>query len=138
MKRNTYYGADAAGALAKREGTGSFSGTVNTIIIRYDQMCTAALPDLEEGEWNLIYDVLNGAHLLPEMSLRGQLLAEVSDGIEINGLDAKWEVDGPTLIERIARLRLDQLVAVHDAALQFWARADEPLSGDPRGWPAPP
>jgi hypothetical protein len=49
------------------------------------------------GELLLIVDVYNATVLTPGMPM---LNAQVSDGIALDGLDKKWEIDGPVMVKR--------------------------------------
>lgn len=66
-------------------------------------------------ELSLIIDVMNGFMLSPAMpgeSLRGN----VPDGIALDRLDEKWEVDGKALVEKINALGIAEA-----ATLELWA-----------------
>jgi len=69
------------------------------------------------GELLLIVDVYNDVYnatiLTPGMPM---LDAQVSDGIALDHLDGKWEVDGEILIEKIA-----DLTSYQKAVLEIWA-----------------
>lgn len=69
------------------------------------------------GELILILDVFNGLWLNPELA--GQhIQPQVEDGIDLNGLDAKWQVDKETILNKLRDLRIFSL-----ACLEIWARA---------------
>lgn len=70
-----------------------------------------------ESELSLILDVVNGLLLTPQFA--GQhLLAEVEDGIMLDGLAEKWQIDGAELILKIESLAVGQI-----AVLEIWAKA---------------
>lgn len=82
---------------------------------------------LERGEWNAIADAMNGSILLedmtPELSWLTHLRANVEDGIKLDGLDDKWEIDGPKLVRKIAKMTEIEGDAIAAAVRFFWADA---------------
>lgn len=72
---------------------------------------------LTKPELMLILDACNGLILTSKFA--GQhLILEVTDGIELNGLDEKWDVYDAALIDKLRALTIFQL-----AVLEIWARA---------------
>jgi hypothetical protein len=70
-------------------------------------------------ELSLIVDVFNATSLTP--ALAGQQLAiSVADGIALDGLGAKWAIDGPALNAKIAELTSSQASALEIWANGFW------------------
>lgn len=86
---------------------------------------TLARLHLTEPEASLICDALNGTWLQESVAAR-HLWAEVEDAIQLNRLDRKWSVEGPSLVERLRGLTLAQAWAVVDAVERFWATSDLP------------
>ena len=76
---------------------------------------------LSNNEACLIVDVLNGSI----MDATPLLWANIEDGINLDGLDQKWSIDGPALVEKLRKLNEIQTLAVVDAAERFWT--DESL-----------
>jgi len=77
----------------------------------------------ERQELLLMLDVCNGLVLTPGMA--GQHLpADVSDGIALDGLAEKWEIDGPALLSKLHPLSIFQL-----HCLEVWCRAFWEQSG---------
>ena len=71
----------------------------------------------ERQELLLMLDVCNGLVLTPGMA--GQhLTADVSDGIALDGLADKWEIDGAALLTKLQGLSIFQL-----HCLEVWCRA---------------
>lgn len=71
------------------------------------------------GELCLILDVFNGVILSARLS--GQhLLLEVYDGMTIEGLDAKWEVDRDLLMGKLKALSGLELTAMEIWGAGFW------------------
>jgi hypothetical protein len=76
------------------------------------------------GELLLMLDVCNGLVLTPGMA--GQhLTADVSDGIALDKLAEKWEVDSPALLAKLQALSIFQ---AH--CLEVWCRAFWEQSGN--------
>lgn len=70
-------------------------------------------------ELMLVIDVCNGLMLTP--GIAGQHLpANVSDGIALDGLDKKWEIDGKALVAKLRGLSLAQLAIIEVWAQGFW------------------
>lgn len=75
------------------------------------------------GELMLMIDVCNGLWLTPMMA--GQhMIAQVSDGIALDGLDEKWEVDGKIMNEKIARLSIFETACLELWVQAFWQQED--------------
>jgi len=71
------------------------------------------------GELCALLDVFNGVWLTAEIG--GQhLLLEIHDAIQLNGLDAKWKIDGPDFLERLKELPFAAKVALELWATGFW------------------
>lgn len=71
----------------------------------------------EKNELLLMLDNMNGLMLTP--AIAGQhIVHNVLDGIALDGLDKKWEIDADTLKEKLVTLSDMQLIA-----LELWCRA---------------
>lgn len=80
---------------------------------------------LLENEINLICDSLNG--ILFELSVKvgshgKQLIKEIEDGIKLNKLDIKWEVDGEKLVEKLKSLSQDESFEIIEEVYKYWER----------------
>ena len=74
---------------------------------------------LNERELKLIIDVFNG--LLPTPILAGHhLLASVEDGIRLDNLDMKWEIDAQVLLDKIEALSPAQRAILEIWAIGYW------------------
>jgi hypothetical protein len=74
------------------------------------------------AELSLIVDVFNATALTP--ALAGQQLSiSVADGIVLDGLAGKWDVDGGVLNAKIAGLTSFQAAALEIWANGFWYAA---------------
>ena len=78
------------------------------------------------GEVNLMLDVSNGLLLMP-MILGQHLSHEVEDGIDLNGLAEKWDIDRDALLEKLARLSTTQIAVLETVLNDFWYGADKSL-----------
>lgn len=66
------------------------------------------------GELSLVIDVFNATALTPELA--GQTLEiQVADGIALDGLDSKWEVQKDKVLGKIR-----DLTAFHKTVLEIW------------------
>lgn len=75
------------------------------------------------GELMLMIDVCNGLWLTPKMA--GQhMSAQVSDGIALDHLDEKWEIDGQDLNKKIARLTIYEAACLELWVQAFWKQDD--------------
>lgn len=74
--------------------------------------------DLTVDECCLIVDVLNGT--ISDANTAHLLWAQVEDGCVLDKVDAKWNVDGKKLIEKLKNYNEIQCLAIIDAAERFW------------------
>jgi hypothetical protein len=85
------------------------------------------------GELLLMLDVCNGLVLTPGMA--GQhLLADVSDGIALDGLAEKWEIDGPALLTKLQALSIFQAHCLEIWCRAFWEQSGKPESVSIERW----
>jgi hypothetical protein len=85
----------------------------------YDSLMLAlASVELTAPEAGLIVDALNGT--LIDLTAAQMLAAEIEDALA-DGLAAKWGIDGPALVAKLASLTLTQRLAICDAVERFWA-----------------
>ena len=73
------------------------------------------------GELMLMVDVMNATALTPGMAGH-TLLANVPDGIALDHLDEKWEIDDPALNEKMAGLHPFEAACLEIWANGFWYR----------------
>lgn len=113
-------------------GAANRSGVINRDLDRYYEILRygrQSLRDkLSEAEVSAILDNLNGVWLAEPVSIR-LIYANVADGIELEGLDQKWKIDGPALIEKLRSLSFAESCALADAAERWWnrvANGDQP------------
>jgi len=78
--------------------------------------------NLSVDEACLIVDALNGS-IIDANSAR-LLWASIEDACKLDGLDAKWNVDGQQLVQKLQQLNELQCMAVADAAERFWFGPD--------------
>ena len=101
----------------------SLSGSIATIIKRYQEITRAAAPTMTEQEWSAICDILNGCGIW--LSSGGPdpaayVWAEVADSAP-DGIDQKWGVSCQELSKKLRHLPLVGKIAVWDVAARFWA-----------------
>lgn len=78
---------------------------------------------LNQAEAKLCLDVQNGTLVdgsQLSLWLSGGLAHQVGDGIALDGLDKKWGVDGPSLIEKIIAMPDIEVIGLLDWAARFW------------------
>lgn len=97
------------------------SGSIARDLDRLYTLYKHALRDipLSVGEACLLCDVLNGTMMDANSAVL--LWAEVSDGVRLNGLDRKWDVDGKAFVARLRALDHIHALALIDAAERFWS-----------------
>lgn len=76
-----------------------------------------------QGEICLIADICNGCWYMVE-NPKHQLIIEVSDGIELEALDAKWEVDKTALLVKLASLSQFQAHVIFSTVIRCWDKSD--------------
>lgn len=113
------YLRESLAAEIRSRGTNR-SGIISRDLERLYTLYKRALREvpLSLGETCLIVDALNGA--LIDADTARLLWAHVEDGIRIDGLDRKWNVDGAALVEKLRGLNDLQAMAIVDAAERFW------------------
>ena len=122
--RNLYLTPGAEDALGARSHGGERaqcdrSAVASRMMERYAEVCRRSLPELTEPEWSLLRDSLNGWAAEPVASV-GWLAMGVRDSIQLDGLDAKWGVDGDALLARLEALDYAGCCAVLDAVERWW------------------
>lgn len=106
--------------VESRVGEKSRSDVVSRDLDRLYSLYRRAIGSLDftVQEASLILDVLNGS--LFDVATAPMLWAAVEDGIRMDGLDAKWGIDGPALVEKLKGLTDTQAMAIVDAGERFW------------------
>lgn len=82
-------------------------------------------------ELSLILDSSNGT--LWEAHTMNMLWVNVEDSIKLDRLDAKWKIDGESLVERLRSLSPGAIVALVDAVERFWNTDPDARSLDAEG-----
>ena len=76
-----------------------------------------------ENELKLMIDIMNGTMLNP--SLAGQhLKSNIEDGISLDHLDTKWEVDGNDLISKLGDMSVPEIFFLEIWIQGFWIQSD--------------
>jgi hypothetical protein len=109
----------------KFSGEGNRSAVISRHLDRYFSMLARARRELREllsdSETMLIVDVLNGVGFWDTFGV--YLVAhEVADGIGLDRLDEKWQVDGKALIAKLSNLTDAQHLALVDSVTMWWDR----------------
>lgn len=113
---------------ARASGHQDRSAMIRTLIGWYEEIVRRERPALEEAEWNAIRDALNGTALLLDAAGVGLMAAglpvELADACRLNGLAAKWGIDGEALVRRLDALTFAGRLAVIDDVLRFWCEVE--------------
>lgn len=119
--------ADLATAITARASATSPSLTAQRDLERYYALLAAELRTvtLSPNEAQLLVDANNGT--LWEPHTMRLLWAGVDDAILLDGLAAKWQVNGKELVATLRLLTPGQTVAVVDAVERTWSA----LTADP-------
>lgn len=107
---------------------GSVNAGLEYILDAFPQIYRLTLNNLKgrfsRGELMLMIDVNNGLILTPRIA--GQHLdAQVSDGIALDKLDEKWEIDGDVLNGKIAALTIFEAACLELWVQAFWERHED-------------
>lgn len=126
-RQGVYFAKEAMEIIG---GTGeSFSGRVNSIIVRFGAMVAAAMPEFTLGEWCAICDANNGTWTMAEhgdIDPARYLWANVHDSGP-DGIDAKWGIDHRAFAEQLRTLPYASQVAALEVVTRFWGMTDEHL-----------
>lgn len=128
---------EVADEIEKRaDTTGERSMRVSRMLDRYFAILTSARRNLRkllsDKEIALILDSLNGIAHWDTYSIQ-LTWAGVSDSIEMDGLDRKWEIDGPALVAKLKALDYAHAVTLVDACEVWWnrvGRGEQPEYGE--------
>ena len=117
---------EVAAGIALRDDHNT-SGAIDESLARWFEALRRARaelrPQFSEAEQALILDVCNGTIYEPySIPL---LWASVEDGIALDGLAAKWAIDGPALVARLRGLTYTQSAALVDGAERWWKRVSD-------------
>jgi hypothetical protein len=98
---------------------------LNRDLSRYYTALRQARAELREklsgAELSAVLDVLNG-HWFAEAGSVAYIALEVADACRLNGLDEKWQINGPYLVGLLQALTYIEAAALADAAERWWAR----------------
>lgn len=119
-------------AALKLRDESNLSGAISRTVMRYLAVLAyerrELRPKFSPAECGLILDACNGVAFFDSFSVR--LFPEgVRDAIEMEELDAKWQVDGPALLAKLDATTFSQRMAFVDAVQRWWNRTTEP--GEP-------
>ena len=85
----------------------------------YNRTIKPALAKLTAGEKSLLLD-LHNAYAMTPIHLGQGVSLQVRDGIDLEGMDKKWGVDGPTLLTKLEVMDLFTLACIEIWATAFW------------------
>lgn len=116
--------AAIAARLRQRARPGDSPGSVAAAdLARYHALLDRALAALAlaPDEAAAVVDALNGTWADGPLALDTLLWVTLDDAVRLDGLAAKWGIDGPALVARLRALDPIAATAVVDAAERFWA-----------------
>jgi len=116
------------------DAEGSRSRLIAGLIARYDEVVRRSIPQLSEKEWMLVADALNGIWLLEEPRHVHYTELEIADGIRLNKLDTKWEVDGDELLRKVHALDYARRLAIVDVVERLWCDPQADFAVKLREW----
>ena len=109
----------------------NLSNGVRYIVEAFPTLYKRSLREIEgqftAEELCLIIDVFNASSLNPNLAGQ-QVIPRVDDGISLDGLDRKWEVDGGELIAKLRDLHYLQAMSLEIWAANFWYGKEKDLS----------
>lgn len=112
---------DVEAQIAFRAGDGASSGSIAARDLgRYYTLLARALRQvvLSEAEASLLCEAMNGVlHTENDVHL---FWAGIDDAIRLDRLDAKWDVDGAALVDKLRDLGPCAAQAIVDAVERFW------------------
>ncbi|MCX8016549.1 MAG: hypothetical protein N2690_01410 [Rhodocyclaceae bacterium] len=121
-KRASLYLTDQVLAVIGEDPKPSLSGRINSMILRYSRITTAAMPALSLSEWAFLADILSGTLLDAEhadLDIAKYLWAEVADADPAAA--AKWQVDQAALTQRLRALDYPALCAIMEVIARIQA-----------------
>lgn len=93
---------------------------IRQALLDFPKLIAAVMPELKEGEWMYLCDMLNG-HLRGELDKKMEhLIGEVWEA-RIDSLPKKWEVDLEAFTERLSELPDASVLAIYHVAKTFWS-----------------
>jgi hypothetical protein len=106
---------------------GNISESIRRDLGRYYCLMRAELGGigLTRNEACAVMDACNGLWMDDGTFSPSYIRVEVEDAIRLEGLDRKWEIDGPALLAKLQDLTISQAYALADAITQFWARPEQ-------------
>jgi hypothetical protein len=122
-KKTTIYLSDSTEVILSQYGEGSLSGTIATLVERYNRITADSIPEFTESEWCCICDCLNGCGIWVSTGGPDQapmMWAEIMDSAG-DGIGEKWGVSPVELGKRLRTLPLVSRIAAWDVAARFWA-----------------
>lgn len=106
---------------------GSVNAGTTYVLDAFPALYKRTLEDLKgrfsREELLLMIDVNNGLWLTPRIA--GQHMdAQVSDGIALDHLDEKWEIDGDVLNKKVADLSIFEAACLEIWIMAFWEQKE--------------
>lgn len=107
--------------LVHIKGEQNLSAALNSLTARYLDVIAQSIPkNLTDEEWCLVFDALK-APWTPDGQLVHDVVEEIGNAIDADGLELKWGIDGKSLLSKLRKLSYAQKQAVGELAETFWA-----------------
>ena len=131
------------GTAAEVEARGDERSTqVNRMLLRYAGLMHRERAELRkllsDNEIACILDACNGTAFMEDVSIR-LVDANVTDAIEMDGIDRKWQINGDMLIAKLEVLSTVARYALVDAVQAWWNRVgggEQPPYAEALEWPS--
>ena len=104
--------------LLNSRGDENISSTLDTAIGRYLTVIQHSMPTFSDAEWCVIFDSLQSTYVSDETIVLA-IDQEIAEGIEYEGLDEKWQIDGRDFVGRLAELTYAERQAIAEVVELF-------------------
>jgi hypothetical protein len=124
--RIEFRSAELKQAIATRTD-GSIGAIAERDLSRYYLLLAHELKriKLSSNEAMFFCDLLNGTLSDFHINPANMLLIEAQDGIDMDKLDQKWELDKEPFLAKISGFNILQAAAIIDGVERFWVRSHE-------------
>lgn len=105
-------------SLRDRSVPVELSDRLDEIVSIYQELVQRERPTLSISEWCALTDLLNSTQL--SVHTVRCLWYSVEDAGQMDGLGTEWDIDIPSLVQRLREMSFGQLVAVVETAMGYW------------------
>jgi hypothetical protein len=103
--------------------SGELSSRIAACLNRYERFCKELMPTFSRNEWCAIFDANNGTDVFNAETNTPPMIvwANLADS---RGMDEKWEINSASVVKRLQKLSVPELLAVQEASVRFWMMSD--------------